>query len=218
MEGAASRPSLLNRLWHLRWVRTGLIIATIVLLLFLCRFHLLRAMGNFLITDTPTAHADVAYVLGGAAWDRGREAARLYNAGIVHRFVCTGSQTPGDLEALGLNISEGGVTRKVMIDGGVPADSVVQLDQGTSTMEEAGALLDVARHAGVDTVLIVSHAFHLRRIRFVFEDRFRKAGVTVLLHGSPSDNFDEQRWWETESGLMIVFNEYVKLLYYHLKY
>ena len=199
-------------------MRGVLLAAAIFLLLFLFRHPLLRATGNFLITDTPAGHADVAYVLGGAAWDRGREAARLYHAGVVQHFVCTGSQVPGDLEALGLDITEGGVTRKVMIDGGVPADSIVQLDRGTSTMEEADALLDVARNAGIDTVVIVSHAFHLRRIRFVFEDRFRDAGITVLLHGSPSDSFDEQRWWETESGLMIVFNEYVKLLYYHLKY
>jgi uncharacterized SAM-binding protein YcdF (DUF218 family) len=217
MEGAAFRPRLV-RIWHQRWVRTGLFAATIILLVFLCRFPLLRSLGNFLITDTTTVHADVAFVLGGAAWDRGREAVRLYKAGVVDRFVCTGSQTPGDLEALGLDITEGGVTRKVMIDGGVPADRILQLDEGTSTMEEAGALLHQARNAGVDTVLIVSHAFHLRRIRFVFEDRFQEAGITVLLHGSPSESFDEQHWWETESGLMIVFNEYVKLLYYHLKY
>ncbi len=218
MEGETSRPSWLKRLWRDPWVRVGFSAATLMLLLFVCRFPLLRAAGNFLITDTPTVHADVAYVLGGAAWDRGREAARLFKDGVVDRFVCTGSQTPGDLEALGLNITEGGVTRKVMIDGGVPADRIIQLDKGTSTMEEAGALLEQARNAGDDTVLIVSHSFHLRRIRFVFEERFRDAGITVLLHGSPSDSFEEERWWETESGLMIVFNEYVKLLYYHLNY
>ena len=218
MEGATSRPSWLKRIWRHGWVRGILLVAALVLLLVLCRIPILRATGRFLITDTPTVHADVAYVLGGAAWDRGREAARLYSAGVVDHFVCTGSQIPGDLEALGLDITEGGVTRKVMIDGGVPADRILQLDQGTSTMEEAGALLEHARNTGVDTVLIVSHSFHLRRIRFVFEDRFRYAGITVLLHGSPSDYFDEERWWDTESGLMIVYNEYVKLLYYHLKY
>ena len=218
MDGASTRPSLLKRLWLRGWVRWLIVLAAVVTLLLLCRIPILRATGDFLITDTPVAHADVAYVLGGAAWDRGREAARLYHAGVVDRFVCTGSQVPGDLEALGLDITEGGVTRKVMIDGGIPAERIMQLDRGTSTREEADALLDVARNAGVDTVLIVSHAFHLRRIRFVFEDRFADAGITVLMHGSPSDTFNEERWWETESGLMIVYNEYVKLIYYHLKY
>ncbi len=218
MDGASTRPSLLKRLWLRGWVRWLIVLAAVVTLLLLCRIPILRATGDFLITDTPVAHADVAYVLGGAAWDRGREAARLYHAGVVDRFVCTGSQVPGDLEALGLDITEGGVTRKVMIDGGIPAERIMQLDRGTSTMEEADALLDVARNAGVDTVLIVSHSFHLRRIRFVFADRFADADITVLMHGSPSDTFNEERWWETESGLMIVYNEYVKLIYYHLKY
>ena len=104
MEGATSRPSLLKRIRHHRWLRAGLSAATLILVLIVCRFPLLRAAGNFLITDTPTVHADVAYVLGGAAWDRGREAARLFKAGVVDRFVCTGSQTPGDLKALGLKV------------------------------------------------------------------------------------------------------------------
>jgi hypothetical protein len=31
-------------------------------------------------------------------------------------------------------------------------------------------------------------------------------------------DYDPERWWDTEEGLLMVNNEYVKLLYYALKY
>ena len=61
-------------------------------------------------------HADVAYVLGGGALDRGTEASRVFNKGLVDRFVCTGAPIPGDLEVWGLHYTESECTRKVLME------------------------------------------------------------------------------------------------------
>ena len=72
--------------------------------------------------------------------------------------------------------------------------------------------------AGYERVLVISSLFHLRRIGQVFEAPFAQEGITVLLHGAPSDQFDEARWWQYEEGLIMLNNEYVKLLYYAWRY
>jgi uncharacterized SAM-binding protein YcdF (DUF218 family) len=201
-----------------RSVKWLLSIFVAIVLLYSLRHPLLRAVGDFLIVEDPVEHADVICVLGGAAVDRGEEAARLYKRGVSDRIICTGESVPGDLEAMGLPFTESDCCARVVIDNGVPAERVEAFKVGTSTIEEAIALVDRAKHDGVDTVMVVSNSFHLRRIAYVFRHRFADAHITLLLHGAPSHDFSTDRWWRKEAGLMMVNNEYVKLLWYHLKY
>lgn len=200
------------------WARAMFILALLAGLLLWIRMPLLRAMGEHLITEDPLAHADAILVLGGSAMDRGEEAARLYEQGISDRLVFTGAPVPNDLRALGIDSTEAQCTRNIAVVEGVPFVQTTALDAGTSTWEEAEALLTYAQGIGADTVVIVSNRFHLRRVRFVFKERFNNAGITVLLHGAPSSTFRERNWWTSEEGLIMLNNEYVKLLYYHWKY
>lgn len=201
-----------------RWVRALLILAAISFLAWQQRFNLLRAAGDLLVREDPVHHADAVFVLGGSAMDRGSEAARLYAMGVSGRFVFTGAPVSPDLQALGIDSTEAACTRHIAVQQGLPAALAQALNKGTSTEEEAEALLPVALAMGADTVMVVSTPFHLRRVRFVFQDRFRQAGITVLLHGAPSTLFDERYWWRKEEGLLMCANEYIKLVYYHLKY
>jgi len=187
-------------------------------LIFLLRFPILRGVGNYLVSEDPLAHADVVFVLGGSATDRGEEAAKLYFAGLCDRFVCTGKSVPGDLQEVGIDLTESDMTKLVIQRCGVPADRIVSFKEGTSTQEESIALLEREQATSVDTVIIVSHGFHLRRVRNVFENRFKEKGITVLLHGAESRDFSHETWWRTEQGMMMVQNEYAKLLYYLVKH
>jgi uncharacterized SAM-binding protein YcdF (DUF218 family) len=193
-------------------------VAALFTLCWILRYPLLRAAGDHLIMEDPIAHADAVFVLGGSAMDRGSEAARLYAQGISDRFIFTGAPVNTDLQALRIDSTEAECTRSIAVRNGIPFPLTTALDKGTSTFEEAGVLLAIAQAGHMDTVMIVSNRFHLRRVRFVFRERFRKAGITVLLHGAPSTQFDERTWWASEEGLIMLNNEYVKLAYYHLKY
>ncbi len=182
------------------------------------RNTLLRAMGDFLITEQPATHVDEVFVLGGAIVDRGIEAAKVYERGISNKFVFTGAPIPTAIEGLGIDSTEAACTRHEAVRYGLPLANTVVLNKGTSTFEEAEALLAQAQADGADTVMVISSMFHLRRVGFVFRKRFAGSGITVLLHGAPSQTFDERQWWTSEEGLIMVNNEYVKLLYYRLKY
>jgi len=192
----------------------------LILVLLICRMRvpLLRALGNHLITEDPVTRVDAVFVLGGSVKDRGVEAARVYEQGLSDRFVFTGAPVPSALEALGIDSTEAECTRNSAVVAGIPMEVTTTLNKGTSTFEEAEALLEFAIAERLDTVMVISNRFHLRRIGFVFRDRFRKAGITVLLHGAPSSTFDERSWWTSEEGLIMLNNEYVKLAYYRLKY
>jgi uncharacterized SAM-binding protein YcdF (DUF218 family) len=211
-------PSVFRRSWGYRLVRSCVLLVIFCATLYLFRFTILRGLGEYLISEDPPAHADVAYVLGGASIDRGEEAAKLYRSGSCSHFVCTGANVPGDLEEMGITLTESEMTKRVLVRCGVPAEQVIALREGTSTQEESLALLAYTKQGAVDTVIVVSHGFHLRRVRNVFVSRFKAAGITVLLHAAESPDFSRDTWWKKEQGMMMVQNEYAKLLYYAVKH
>lgn len=201
-----------------RYGRWPLAILTILLLVWLLRHPLLRAVGNHLIDEDPVVRVDAVFVLGGSVFDRGNEAARVYRQGLSDRFIFTGAPIPHALAAMGIDSTEAECTRNAAVQAGLPLELTTAMNVGTSTYEEYQALLAYAQAEQLDTVMVISSCFHLRRIGKVFRKPFRKAGITVLLHGAPSSIYDEQRWWQYEEGLIMVNNEYVKLGYYLLKY
>lgn len=201
-----------------RAVRWTAVILLLLVLFWSARLAVLRSLGRFLITEDPPCRVDAVYVLGGDAEMRGAEAARVFRQGWSTRFRFTGEPVPTALHVEGIERTEAEQTRLVALRAGVPDSLAVALNKGTSTYEEAGFILSDALAAGHDTVMIVSSRFHLRRIAFVFRERFREQGITVVLHGAPNGDYDEDRWWDVEEGLLMVNNEYVKLVYYRLKY
>lgn len=200
------------------WMKAVFVLALLLGVARAYRHPLLQAVGSYLITEDPVLHADVVLVPGGSPADRGVEAARLWQQGAAERFVFTGAPVPGALKALGIDSTEAQCTRNSAVAAGIPLGNTVALAVGTSTWEEAEAMLPWCKAAGADTVIIVSNRFHLRRLGHVYRKRFKREGITVLLHGAPSSDFDERTWWRSEEGLIMLNNEYVKLVWYRLKY
>ena len=66
--------------------------------------------------------------------------------------------------------------------------------------------------------MVVSDKFHTNRIDYAFRDVFEDAGIQLVLRGSPSNAYSESNWWANEEGLIMVNNEYIKLLYYYIKH
>lgn len=201
-----------------RTLRLLLLLAVPCLLLWPFRTSLLRGLGSYLITADAPVKVDAVFVLGGSVRDRGLEAARIHQQGLSQQFVFTGAPVPGALDALGIDSTEAECTRNAAVTAGIPLAHTTVLNVGSSTFEEAEALLHYAGQHGLDTVMVISNRFHLRRIRMVFRPRSAQAGITVLLHGAPSSDFDEATWWRSEDGLVMLNNEYLKLVYYRLKY
>jgi len=94
--------------------------------------------------------------------DRMRTACELYREGRAPLLVVSGG--PGDG-----TFHETDVMRKMALAGGVPASAIV-VDRGgvnsRATAENAAVLLGAR---GVDSTLVVSHAYHLPRLKLIVE-------------------------------------------------
>lgn len=174
--------------------------------------------AEYLIKSDELEKAEVAFVLGGSSMDRGKEAARIYEDGWVPQLVSTGENIPSVLEIKGIMESEAELTKQQMVSAGVHSSVCIILTRGTSTKEEAEAILEYCERHGHKKIMIISNKFHLRRIHKVFRSRFKEKGIDIILHGAASSRYDELNWWESEEGLIATNNEYMKLCYYWWNY
>lgn len=195
-------------------------IALAALLLGALLFHksLLRGMGNFLIVEDPLEQVDALYVLSGNSFDRGKEAARLYQQGYAPKLVCLGGETNPALELYGINDKTSTMTQGVLEKAGVPLPDIELLPEGTSTFEEFQAIIRHCKSNGFRKIMVVSSLFHTRRIHTFFRLRLHFEGIQMVLRGSSESGFEESLWWKAEQGLLFVNSEYIKMVYYWLKY
>jgi len=200
-----------------------LFIAVMILLAFgivlmVLKNNILRGLGNFLICEDPLQKSTYTFVLSGGPWDRGNEAVNIFKDGYTDTLVCTGENIPHDFKALGLEMFESEITEKNMVRHGVPQGNILLIKKGTSTQEESDIILDFCKSRNAKQAIIISTDFHTRRVTQVFKKKFADAGIEVIVHAAPSSNYDSQNWWTDENGLIALNNEYIKQLYYLLKY
>ena len=88
---------------------------------------------------------------------------------------------------------------------------------GLMYTEEANAILNHCKQKGYEKIIVVSGKLHTRRMRYSFKN-FDDHQIEVLLSGSAQSGYNEDYWWKSEKGMIMVNNEYMKLLYYYLNY
>ena len=103
-------------------------------------------------------------------------------------------------------------------NNGVQNKFIEVIKIGTSTKEESDVISKYGKENQLSKVIVLSDKFHTNRIRSVFNKAFKNNSTQLLIHGSPSSQYDEDYWWKSEQGLIMVNNEYVKSLYYLIKY
>ncbi|MBK8497730.1 MAG: YdcF family protein [Flavobacteriales bacterium] len=200
---------------RLAWIIAGLVLAVV---LWWCRAPILRAFGGFLIRADAPCHGDAMYVLGGAALERAIAAETLYREGTAPVVIFTGGVMPEVLRINGVHRTEAAVCRNAAVLAGLPPDRAELLEIGTSTREEAFAVRDQALARGYDTVVVVTTEFHTRRVGNVFRETLEPVGIVVRVRAAYSHRYSAARWWQSEDGMLMVNNEYMKLVYYAITY
>ncbi|MEZ4915694.1 MAG: YdcF family protein [Chitinophagales bacterium] len=194
-----------------------------ILLFLICLFvfktPIMKGMANFLIAENEANHTlNYGFVLSGGAFDRGNKAASLYKEGKILQFMCTGKNQSPDLKALGTDTLESDLTKLQMVKQGVPDSLIYLLKEGTSTLEESEAILVYCKTNNIKEIGVISSKFHTKRVHQVFTKKFKKEGIEVFIYGAPSSMYNEMEWWQNEYGLIALNNEYIKQLYYLVKY
>lgn len=120
-----------------------------------------------------TQPADAAIVLGAAVFgnqpspvlrERINHAIELYKQGIVHTIIFTGGVGRND------TLSEAEVSANYAMTRGIPADAVLLEDQSTTTRENLINVQTIAATHNLDSFLIVSTPFHMRRAMSLAND------------------------------------------------
>lgn len=174
--------------------------------------------GVWIARDDGPEHADALVLLMGGIADRVLQTADLYSGAVAQRVIIV-TESRGAYRALeerGIAlISSTDQVRNSLLRLGVPADSIVILPgDARSTMEEAEAIRKyLESDVRIDTLVLVSSAYHMRRAGMIFEAALRKSGreLTVLCSPSEYTNFRARGWWRHKEEIQAVIPEYIKI-------
>jgi uncharacterized SAM-binding protein YcdF (DUF218 family) len=157
-------------------------------------------------TETPTKKADVIAVFGAAEYvghpspvyrarlDHGYA---LFQQGMAPVVITTGGsgQDP--------DFSEGGVGRDYLLRRGVPEQALIAETQGTDTAQSAERVANIMRANAMRSVIAVSDAYHVFRIRALLEHE----GVQVELAPRPESR--PRSLWERFAAVMRETTSYL---------
>ncbi len=198
-----------------------LVVFLVCLLAYSLRTPILTGLANYLVnTDSPLQKADLIFVLNGDYNTRPFTASNLYKQGFAPLVAIAQAQS-SPAQSLGLVDNPTDIAVEVMKLSGVPSDKLLVLEDigpATSTFDEARALRRYIEAHKLNSVILVTSAFHTRRSRWIFERELAGLPVDLLVTASAHTGFDAGNWWQSEEGLIFLNNEYIKLIFYKIKY
>jgi uncharacterized SAM-binding protein YcdF (DUF218 family) len=208
-DGSAAR----RRRWRRLGV-AGVAFAVAGLAVLLLRAPILTAFGRFLVVEDPLIASDAIVLLNGGLDTRPAAAAALYGRGLAP-IVVVAREEEGAATRLGLMPNRTDVTVQLLKHGGVPDSAIRELRTpggSTSTTDEARIFHSYARDHDFARVILVTSDYHTRRSRLAFHRSLDSLDITVLVTPVPGTDFGPADWWTSESGLLAIFEEYVKLI------
>jgi uncharacterized SAM-binding protein YcdF (DUF218 family) len=192
----------------------------LIALAYAFRSQILTGIADLLVVNDPLQPADIIFVLNGDYNTRPFRASELYEKGLAPVIIITKAESL-PAEKLSLVPNNTDVSIGVMKALGVPPEKIVVLPvEGgtTSTFDEAIALRQYIESHNVHSLILLTSAFHTRRAKWIFDRELSGLPVRLEVAAVPHYGFDESDWWQSEDGLITLNNEYIKLVYYYVKY
>jgi len=177
-----------------------------------------------LVVRSELERADALVVLAGSSTyaERARRAAELFSEGRAPVVILTNDNVPSGWSAaqernpLFVERAADELRRR-----GVPAEKI-EVVPGTvsSTYDEAVHLREYAGRRGLRSIQVVTSAYQSRRALWTLRRVFRGSGVAIGMDPvAPGEQAPRAAtWWLYPLGWQMVPGEYVKMIYYWLKY
>lgn len=172
----------------------------------------LEAAGRFLVVADEPAPADAIIVLGGDWKGRIQKGIELYRLGYAPILVVTG----GLLVAP--DRTQADYLAEVALQAGVPEEAIVREPRSESTWQDATLTAEEAVRRGWRRVIVVTSDWHSRRAARAFRRVYGARGMEVLSVPSPEWRFQLARWWQYPDGGEMVVLEWVRLVWYWLRF
>jgi uncharacterized SAM-binding protein YcdF (DUF218 family) len=198
---------------------------TIGVLVFACAWLVLAWIAaHALVVSAELPTADAIVILSGASTykERTQKAAELYREGRAPLVILTNDHTRGGWSSAQqrnpyfVERAQDELTRQ-----GVPAERIkIAPGVASSTHDEALILKEYATVNGLKSVIVVTSAYHSRRALRTLQQAFSSTGTTVGMSPAPTglQTPSPAFWWVHIEGWRSVGAEYVKLIYYWIRY
>ena len=190
----------------------------------IAREPLLRGVAWLWIVSDPVTRADAIVILGGNFQLRPPVAAELYQKGLAEKILI--SQTGPS----GADLSNTELNRAELLKLGVPASAIQTFGiANRSTRDEAISLKEWAKlnfdsdwlSSGSENRLVFiipSEIASARRVKWIFHREFHGSSVVIQVPSFEVPDYTRTEWLKTQQGRIAFQNEFVKYIYYRLKY
>lgn len=170
------------------------------------------------------ASADALVILSGSSTylERTEWAARLYKEGRAPLIILTNDNIQGGWSVaeqrnlMFIEIAAAELQRK-----GVPAEKIERIPEiASGTYEEATLAREYAIARNLRSILVVTSPYHSRRALQTWRRVFEGSGIEIGLDAPPPgiQSPSPATWWLHSLGWEMVPGEYVKMIYYKIKY
>ena len=201
-----------------RFVLSCVLVCVLVGSAWLFRAPLLTTFARIWVVDDSLVKADAIVIPGGRPDLRAIEAARLYQQGLAPRILYMDVKLSPSSE-MGIIPSEREQTRRLLLSNNVPESALTAIGQSVvNTHDESLAVRDWMAASGLHSIIITTDISHTRRVRWLFKKELKGMPAEIRIHAIQPKEYGVNNWWQHEEGLIAFQNEFLKDIYYHLKY
>lgn len=176
---------------------------------------ILLAIGDLLVVEDELQPADVIHVIAGED-HRTNYAIQLFQEGYAEYIFFTGGWCEED------QYNHGEYSKELAVAAGIP-NAAIAIDDSPvlSTYDEAELLkayIDQSQNP-IQSIIVVSDAYHMRRVRWIYRRIFRIDEMEILMAPVPFESGPvQERWWEDSVSQFMVRDEYFKFAYNIARY
>ncbi|AKM80300.1 TPA: YdcF family protein [Candidatus Saccharibacteria bacterium] len=151
----------------------------------------------------------IVAVSGGDTQARTRMAIQLYKNGWADKLVFSGAALdktgPSNAEAM----------RRQAIAADIPDHVIIIEETAETTKQNAENAKDVFDKNGIQSVILVTSAYHQRRAGLEFAKRASNE-IKIVNHPVKSDNQWSDLWWLTPGGWWLASSEFFKIIVFYM--
>lgn len=163
----------------------------------------------------PEANTKYLFVMMGEPSLRPHVGARAVLDGLAENLVMVECE-PTALEEAGLIPKESDMAVQMAQRTGLAPEKIHvirEFGRVTSTAEEAAVIskyLHSVKKSEVTRIVVTTSWFHTRRTHWILSKALQDQGITIEMVAARKPSFSEDNWWQSEAGLLTVFEEYIK--------
>lgn len=169
---------------------------------------------NLTVSD-PLKKSEIAICIGG--WfdrDSIKYCVDLMNKGYAREVLFLGDK----IRFAGERDTWASLGKKFAEKLGCPGEKIIINEKPSSTYEEAVISKMIMDKREYTRAIVVTSPFHGYRTKKVFQKVFNGSKYRLIFTYPRTDPLLVDSWWIDEASTVILFNEYVKIVWYKIKY